>query len=116
MSGWLKSDNIIGIKIIKLSKYLCKADILELANTKDNKIIKKGFKISTGWNRGRIPKSIHRFEPLISTPIKGTKRRIINKTIKKNILILKRLFFSINEKKSIMNEPIITNTKCFKKK
>ena len=35
-----------------------------------------GFTNSTGWNNGKIGKSSHLFEPLISTPKKGTETRI----------------------------------------
>ena len=35
--------------------------------------IKKGLTISTGWNLGKKNRSIHRLDPLTSTPIKGTK-------------------------------------------
>ena len=38
------------------------------------KSIKNGFTISIGWNIGRKIKSIHLFDPFISTPINGTKK------------------------------------------
>ena len=60
--------------------------------------MKKGFNNSIGWNRGNIFGSIHLFEPLTSTPIKGTKTKKIKKIINKIKQIFNSLFFSKKEK------------------
>ena len=56
------------------------------------KIIVKGFTSSTGWNLGKKNKSIHRFDPLTSTPIIGTKNKKNKETKNKKIEILNKFF------------------------
>ena len=50
-------------------------------------IIKKGFKISIGWNLGTKGKSIHLIEPFTSIPINGTKAKNMKKIKNKNLEI-----------------------------
>ncbi len=79
-------------------------------------IIKKGFKVSIGWNLGNEPISNHLFDPLTSTPIKGTKNKLmkVNKNNMTDNLI--KIFWLSRDKNKIINIPIITKVKCFKKK
>ena len=44
----------------------------------DKATIKKGLTISTGWNLGKNIKSSHLFDPLTSSPRKGTKSKLKN--------------------------------------
>ena len=75
ISGWIiKSKEITEIKIIDI-KYLNKIFDLLLHKIVAKIIIKNGFTTSMGWNRGKRNKSIHRLEPLTSTPINGTKNK-----------------------------------------
>ena len=71
-------------------------------------IIKKGFKTSTGWNRGRKKKSIHLLEPFTSIPTKGTKNRHINEIMNKIIEYLYNWSLFIEEKIKIRKIPIKT--------
>ena len=88
----------------------------ETVNNVLNKTIIKGFNNSTGWNRGKKTKSSHLFEPLTSTPKKGTNKRKINE-MKKNIMQnLRTLFFSKYESEIKINTLKIINIKCFIKK
>ena len=85
--------------------------------TEDNITIKKGFINSIGWNLGNgTPTSIHLFEPLTSTPIKGTKNKKIKKIINKIKEVLKILFFSIKEKINRITNANIIKIKCLIKK
>ena len=80
------------------------------------KIINRGFTNSTGWNNGKIRKSIHLFEPLISTPKIGTKERIkieIKNRKGKNFI---NLFFSWIEIARIKNNEMETKIRCLMKK
>ena len=53
-----------------------------------------GLTNSTGWNIGKIGRSIHLFDPLISTPNTGTKARIkIEIKNKKNKDFINLFFF-----------------------
>ena len=76
----------------------------------------KGLTNSTGWNNGKIRKSNHLFEPLISTPSTGTKARIktqIKNKKGKNFIIF---FFSWIEIVKINSSEIETKIKCLIKK
>ena len=79
------------------------------------KIIKNGLTNSIGWNLGRKYKSIHLWALFTSTPIIGTK----NKVVKENINIkgdkLKSFFSLMVDKIKIINIPKNTNVKCLKK-
>ena len=79
-------------------------------------ITKKGFKVSIGWNLGKEPRSNHLFDPLTSIPNKGTRNKLI-KVIRNNMTdSLIKMFWSSREKIKIINIPILTKNKCFKKK
>tara|TARA_Y100001958_G_C20944726_1_gene349706 strand:+ start:239 stop:493 length:255 start_codon:yes stop_codon:yes gene_type:complete len=80
------------------------------------KIIKKGLTNSMGWNLGKKNKSIHRLALFTSTPINGTKIRVIkeNENITGEILI--NLSSFIQDKINIIITPRKTKNKCFKKK
>ena len=87
-------------------------------NTLAKVTIKKGFKSSIGWNRGKKGISIHLLDPFTSTPKKGT-RINKNKNIIKNKLetLIKSLCFSEekknykkysnNNKKEMLNKKVI---------
>ena len=62
-----------------------------------------GFKISIGWNLGKNKKSTHLFDPLISTPIKGTNKRKI-KQIKNNINEILNKDSSLSDEKNIIKK------------
>ncbi len=79
-------------------------------------IIKKGFKISIGWNLGTKGKSIHLIEPFTSIPINGTKAKNMKKIKNKNLEIWNKLFLSIAEKVIKINIPRIIKSKCLIKK
>ena len=74
--------------------------------------IKNGFKSSIGWNLGKKGISNHLFDPLTSTPKKGTnikkKRNSKNKILE---TLIKSLWFN-DEKKIIKKIPIPINNKC----
>ena len=78
--------------------------------------IKKGFTNSIGCILGNITKSIHLFEPLISTPIMGTSNNKINDKQKNITEILYISFSGIKERKKIKKKPNKTKTVCLKKK
>ena len=78
--------------------------------------IKKGFTNSIGCILGNINKSIHLFEPLISTPIKGTSNNKTNDKQKNITEILYISFSGIKERKKIKKKPNKTKTVCLKKK
>ena len=78
--------------------------------------IKKGFTNSMGCTLGNITKSIHLFEPLISTPIMGTSNNKINDKQKNITDILYISFSGIKERKKIKKKPNKTKTVCLKKK
>ena len=59
-------------------------------------IIKKGFKISIGWNLGTKGKSIHLIEPFTSIPINGTKTKVINEIQNKIIDIESEVSSSVD--------------------
>ena len=85
MSGWnIKSNETMEIKISD-NEYLRKICDLLLQRIVAKIIIKKGFRISTGWNLGKKNKFIHLLEPFTSTPIIGTKNRE-TKDMKKRII------------------------------
>ena len=115
-SGWDKSKIIVGNKTMVLKKYFIYRFFFSIEIINEITITKKGFKVSIGWNLGNEPISNHLFEPLISTPIKGTKNRLINE-IQNNITDkLIKIFWSSRDKNKIKNIPIKTKIKCFKKK
>ena len=81
------------------------------------KTIKKGFNNSIGWKGGKgPPMSIHLFEPLTSTPIKGTKTKHIKNKLNKTKQILNNLIFSKKEKIISINVAKKIKTKCLIKK
>ena len=87
-SGCDRSRIIIGIKIIELNKYLKFKFFLSRDRIREIAIIKKGFKVSIGWNLGNKPISNHLFEPLTSTPIIGTRNKLTKASKNKIIDIL----------------------------
>ena len=84
--------------------------------TIDNIIIKKGFKISIGWNLGIPGKSIHLADPFTSTPINGTKNKVINEIQNKIIEILIKGSSLKNEKIINIIIPKVIKVKCLIKK
>ena len=83
ISGWtIKSKEIAIIKIVDI-RYLNKIFDLLLHKIVAKIIIRNGFKTSIGWNLGKKNRSIHLFEPLTSTPMKGTKNNEIREIIKR---------------------------------
>jgi len=82
----------------------------------DKIIIRNGLIISTGWNLGRKPKSIHLLEPFTSMPINGTKIKDIKEIINKIIDNLNNSSSFINEKTIRIIIPKIIKTKCLIKK
>ena len=85
-------------------------------NAVDIIIIRKGFKISIGWNLGMIGKSIHLAAPLISIPMNGTKAKKMKKIKNKYLEIWNNFFCSNAEKVIKINTPRIKKNKCFIKK
>ena len=83
-----------------LKKYLKYSFLFWIFNIRDKATIKKGFRISTGWNLGKKNKSNHLFEPFTSTPRKGTSNKLIN---------------AIENKIKVMIASVI-KTACLKKK
>ena len=71
----------------------------------DRITIKKGFNISIGWNRGKKNRSIHLFDPLTSTPIKGTENRKSNEIKKRIEESINRYSLFIDEKVKIIRRP-----------
>ena len=86
-------------------------------NVEDTSIIKKGFNNSIGWYLGNgPPKSIHLLEPLTSTPIKGTKSKLV-KNIKNNSrLKFIKFLLSTNERNNRTRNPNKTKAECLMKK
>ena len=95
-----------------LRKYLKYRLYFFTHNKTDKVIIKKGFIISTGWNLGKKPKSIHLLDPFTSMPINGTKAKNMKKIKNKNLEIWNKLFLSIAEKVIKINIPRIMKSKC----
>ena len=96
MSGWLTSRKTINVKIVSDNRYF-KYPLTLLSETIifATKSMNSGFTISTGWNCGKKNRLSHLFEPLISTPKKGTrkrKRKEIKKKGNKNFSIF---FFAL---------------------
>ena len=79
-------------------------------------IIKNGLTSSIGWNLGKNCKSIHLLALFTSTPIIGTKNKVIKES--KNIIgeILKSFSSLIDDKKNIIIKPKKTKVRCLKKK
>ena len=76
--------------VIVVNKYFIVKLVFSVQRMVAKKTIKKGFRTSIGWNLGKKNRSIHRLEPLTSTPIIGTKNKE-SKEIKKvlsNILLI----------------------------
>ena len=115
-SGWEIKNNKIEIRINELKKYFKYNFLLLNDNKIETTIIKKGFKISIGWNLGKIPKSNHLFDPFISIPKIGTKTKLIKLIMNKIIEILNKIFWFKNEKKNKIIIPKKMKIKCFKKK
>ena len=85
ISGWaINSKEMKDIKIIDI-KYLNRIFDLISLRIVAKIIIKKGLRISMGWNLGKKNKSIHLLEPFTSTPMNGTKNKEISE-IKKRII------------------------------
>ena len=116
-SGWETKNKMTGNIIKKLNKYL-KYRRFWLFNVKivDIIIIKKGFKISMGWNLGIKGKSIHLIEPFTSIPINGTSAKNMKKIINKYLEIWNNLPLSIAEKVIKINTPRIKKRRCLIKK
>ena len=117
ISGWsikrpdIKIINKKDKKYLKLKLVYLWEQIIILIIT-----IKKGFTNSIGCILGNISKSIHLFEPLISTPIKGTSNNKTNDKQKNITEILYISFSGIKERKKIKKKPNKTKTVCLKKK
>ena len=82
-----------------LKKYLKYNLLFWIVNINDNVTIKKGLRISTGWNLGKNIKSSHLFDPFTSIPRKGTSSKLRNATknnINENFV---KIFWFKNEKK-----------------
>ena len=108
ISGWIISNNeIIEIKTVE-SKYLVRILNLLLQRIVARITIKKGFKISIGWNLGKKNKSIHLLDPLTSTPTKGTKNKEISEIKKRKIEYLYN--WSELKEENIKIRDIPTNT------
>ena len=75
-----------------------------------------GFTSSTGWNIGKIGRSTHLFDPLISTPNIGTKARIKIEIKNRKGKYFISLPFSCNEIAKIKNNEMETNIRCLIKK
>ena len=58
----------------------------------------------------------HLFEPLTSTPIKGTKAKKMNEIINNGVINFFRVAVSIIEIKSIINKANKVKIKCLEKK
>ena len=115
-SGWEIKNNKIEIRINELKKYFKYSFLLLNDNKIETTIIKKGFKISIGWNLGKIPRSNHLFEPFTSIPMIGTKTKLIKLIMNKIIEILNKISWFKNEKKNKIIIPKKMKIKCFKKK
>ena len=86
-------------------------------NAEDTSIIKKGFNNSIGWYLGNgPPKSIHLLEPLTSTPIKGTKNKLMKNIKNNNKLRFIKFFLSTNERNNSSRKPNKTKIECLMKK
>ena len=108
MSGWtIKSKEITDIKIVD-NRYLNKIFDLLLHKIVAKIIIKNGFKTSIGWNLGKKNKSIHLLEPLISTPINGTKNNEMREIKKRKIEYLYNWSEFKEENIKIIDIPINT--------
>ena len=79
-------------------------------------IIKNGLTSSIGWNLGKKFRSIQRWALFTSTPIIGTKDKVIKENVKIIGESLKSLISFIEEKKKIIIIPKKTKDKCLKKK
>ena len=77
--------------------------------------IKNGLTNSIGWNLGKKYKSIQRWALFTSTPIIGTKKRVINEKTKIIGEISKSFVSLIEDKRKIIIIPKKTNNKCLKK-
>ena len=108
ISGWIISNNeIIEIRTAE-NKYLVIIFNLLLQKIIAKIMIKKGFKISIGWNLGKKNKSIHLFDPFTSTPIIGTNIRDKIEIKKRTIEYFNNLFVFNEEKIKIIITPIKT--------
>ena len=116
MSGWAANKRAI-IRVIKNeNKYLKYTFVyFSLLKIKLIKIIRNGLTSSIGWNLGKKYKSIHRWALLTSTPIMGTKNKVIKES--KNIVgeILKSFSSFIDDKINIIIIPKKTKVRCLKK-
>ena len=79
-------------------------------------IIKKGFTNSIGWNLGKKFRSSHLLDPLISTPINGTKIKNNNERKKIKIENLKSSSWFKEDRVKIIMIPRKIKVKCLKKK
>ena len=83
ISGWtINSKEIAETNVIDVI-YLNNIFDLLLHKIVAKIIIKKGFSASMGWNLGKKNKSIHLLDPLTSTPINGTKNKVISEIKKR---------------------------------
>jgi hypothetical protein len=102
----INNKAIIDIKITDNKYLIWRLEFLLLQRIVANIIIKKGFSISIGWNRGKENKSIHLFDPFTSIPIIGTRNKDIKATKKKIMEYLNNCSVFIEEKTKIINIPI----------
>ena len=115
-SGWLINNIIIEDSIKKLKKY----DVFEILSLLDVKIlavkrIKKGLINSIGCSLKKYRLN-QRLDPFTSTPIKGTRARVIKKIINNGITAFFKTSCSIKERKNIIKNEAMTKIKCFEKK
>ena len=116
ISGWTISK-IDTIEIVNTDNmYLIIMLVFSVQRMVAKKTIKKGLRTSIGWNLGKKNRSIHLLDPLTSTPIIGTNTNEIRETKKSPIEYLINCSFSKKENIKTINIPIITYTKCLKKK
>ena len=115
-SGCDINNNKTGRRNAALKKYFKYSFLLPRDKIVETIIIKKGFKISVGWNLGRKGRSNHLLDPLTSIPISKTNTKVIN-VIKNRITeILIKISWFKNEKNIKIIIPIKIKIKCFRKK
>ena len=92
-SGWIiKRDATKNVKRKEKINFMLKLENFLYVTIKVKTMIKNGLTISIGCNLGKKNKSNHLFEPLISTPIIGTKSNKKNDKQNKKIETLYRIF------------------------
>ena len=82
-------------------------------NTAETIIIKKGFKISMGWNLGTRGISNHLLDPFTSIPMNTTNTKLIKAKKNKMIEILINVSWFKKEKNNKIIIPKEMKIKCF---